>query len=98
MPFIRTDKVLSADDLRFLVECVWPLDGRKTHPCLGRPKTTIEIINGVRVRYCECGVQIEETQRLCEPCRRARRELSYKRYYASHREERLEYVRKRRAA
>ncbi len=95
MPFIRTDKILSPDDLRFLVECVWP---GASYPSLERPKTTTKIIDGVKLRFCECGAQIEETKRVCSPCGRARREESYRRYYASHRDERLAYVRKRRAA
>ncbi len=98
MPFLRTDKILNEDDLRFLVECVWPLDNGVSFPCLERPKTTTALIDGVRVRFCECGAQIGETKRCCEACGRDRREASYRRYYASHREQRLEYARARRAA
>ncbi len=97
MPFIRADKTLSEDDLRFLSECVWPLDNG-VFPPLKRPRSKTARINGIKVRYCECGTQISEPKRCCEPCLRARRQESYKRYYASHREQRLDYVREKRRA
>lgn len=98
-PLYRADKQLSESDMRFLVECVWPVSSGAAVGRLGDPKVIITHVDGVRVKLCECGADISDTKRrCCEACRIDRRRETYRRYFYKNQEARVGAQRARRAA